>query len=119
MPPARASRSTAKISIRAQPTGSAAARQMFGISIAGVTIAASSMRVFDRRIAGSAPGTRPRPPTANASKKARHVGEARATSVDMRMCSLRRKATTAPSIASQRNRIEASSSDQTNGLRKT
>ena len=62
---------------------------------------------------------RPRPPTANASKNARQRGEARATSVAMRMCSLRRNATTAPSIASHRNRIEASSSDQVNGLWKT
>ena len=33
----------------------------------------------------------------------------------MRMCSPRRNATTAPSIASQRNRMEASSSDQISG----
>ena len=37
----------------------------------------------------------------------------------MRMCSPRRNATTAPSMASQRNRIEASSSDQTSGWWKT
>ena len=37
----------------------------------------------------------------------------------MRMCSPRRNATTAPSMASHRNRIEASSSDQTRGSWKT
>ncbi|MEY9398894.1 hypothetical protein ABIF79_005269 [Bradyrhizobium japonicum] len=37
----------------------------------------------------------------------------------MRMCSPRRSAITAPSIESQRNRIEASSSDQISGLWKT
>ena len=41
------------------------------------------------------------------------------TSAVMRMCSTRRSATTAPSIASHRNRIEASSSDQMNGRWKT
>ena len=37
------------------------------------------------------------------------------TNAVMRMCSLRRKATTAPRLASQRNSSEASSSDHTSG----
>ncbi len=41
------------------------------------------------------------------------------TAAVIRICSSRRNAMTAPSIASHRNRIEASSSDQTSGASKT
>ena len=51
------------------------------------------------------------------SRNARVDGLALATAAVMRMCSPRRNATPAPSIASHRNRIEASSSDQISGLR--
>ena len=43
------------------------------------------------------------------------AGFALATTAVIRMCSARRNATAAPSIASHRNRIDASSSDQING----
>ena len=107
-------RNPAKTSINAQPTGSADARQMLGTSSAGVTTAASSaaysiagQRISSRKPTASA--------TAKASKKVRSFGPASVTSIDIRMCSLRRNATTAPSMASHRNRMEASSSDQVNG----
>ena len=57
--------------------------------------------------------------TATVSRKARRGGEHIPTNAVMRMCSPRRKATTAPSIASHRNKMEASSSDQTSGRWKT
>jgi hypothetical protein len=52
---------------------------------------------------------------ASASSMARAEGSPFADSAVMRMCSPRRSATTAPSIDSHRNRIEASSSDHTSG----
>lgn len=52
---------------------------------------------------------------AKVSNSARVSGRSRATKAVMRMCSPRRSATTAPSIDSHRNRIEASSSDHTSG----
>ncbi len=54
-----------------------------------------------------------------ASAQARAAGRARLTNTVSRMCSPRRRATTAPSMASQRNIAEASSSDQVIGRRKT
>ena len=54
--------------------------------------------------------------TAKASKKSRRLWGNRRTSAVIRICSPRRNAITAPSIASQRNRIEASSSDQVSGV---
>ncbi|MCY1223063.1 hypothetical protein D9M72_351720 [compost metagenome] len=52
---------------------------------------------------------------ANASSMARVEGVTFCSSAVMRMCSPRRSATTAPSIESQRKRIDASSSDHTSG----
>ena len=52
---------------------------------------------------------------ARISMKARSRGAASDTRKPSRMCSLRRNAMTAPSIASHRNRMEASSSDQVSG----
>src|SRR5574337_283387 len=52
---------------------------------------------------------------ATVSRKARMPGEAISTNAVMRMCSPRRRATTAPSIASHRISMEASSSDHTRG----
>ncbi|MNV97711.1 hypothetical protein D3C71_1928690 [compost metagenome] len=52
---------------------------------------------------------------ASASSRPRVCGLTLLTSAVMRMCSPRRRATTAPSIDSQRKKIEASSSDQTSG----
>ena len=57
--------------------------------------------------------------TANTSRKARARGPSMPTMAVMRMCSPRWKAITEPSMASQRNRIAASSSDHTSGLWKT
>ena len=54
--------------------------------------------------------------TASASNRPRRGPEfANATSAVMRMCSPRRSAITAPSMASHRNRMEANSSDQVSG----
>ena len=52
---------------------------------------------------------------ASDSTHGRTVGDMRPTKVLSRMCSPRRSAITAPSIASHRNRIDASSSDQVSG----
>ena len=56
---------------------------------------------------------------ARVSMKARRYGGARDTRKPNRMCSTRRSAITAPSMASHRNRMEASSSDQVSGALKT
>ena len=56
---------------------------------------------------------------ARVSMKARSRGGARDTRKPSRMCSPRRSAMTAPSMASHRNRMEASSSDQVSGELKT
>ena len=69
------------------------------------------MMVMNRKASAAA--------TATTSRKARTGGDSMPTTAVMRMCSARRNATTAPSIASHRNRIEASSSDQMIGLWKT
>ncbi len=49
---------------------------------------------------------------ATTSSSARVAGDNSPTKAVIRICSLRRSATTDPSIASQRNSDEASSSDQ-------
>ena len=56
---------------------------------------------------------------ASVSSQPRQRGGASVTSTPSRMCSSRRSAITAPSIASQRNRMEASSSVQVSGRLKT
>ena len=96
------------------PTGSAAARQAFVISSAGVVMKVSSAA---NSKAGSMTSSRKARAAAIAttSRKARTEGETLPTRAVMRMCSPRWKATTAPSMASQRNSIEASSSDHTIG----
>src|SRR5450830_1529034 len=98
------------------PTGSAAARQELWISNAGVVMKYSSHAYSIDGIVKSSKKTKE---TLRAlyCRNERTIGGAIVTKVVIRMCSLRRKATTAPSIASQRNRIDASSSDQTSGLR--
>ena len=53
--------------------------------------------------------------SAAVSAHPRRSGERRDTSAVIRMCALFSNATTAPSIASHMNRIDASSSDQTSG----
>jgi hypothetical protein len=100
------------------PTGSAAARHAFGISRAGVVMNCSSTANSD---AGSSARIKKATLMANASasKKGRNAGSAMPTTAVMRMCSALRWATTAPSIASQRNSIDANSSDQKIGLWKT
>src|SRR4051812_15907445 len=112
--PTSARRSTADRIMKPMPTGSAAARQTFGISSAGVVIKLSSE-------ANSKAGSMTRSRKASAaqmattSRKARTGGETLPTRAVIRMCSPRWNATTAPSMASQRNSIEANSSDQTIG----
>ena len=113
-----ASRSTAETIIRPMPTGSAAARHEFGISRAGVVMKLSSDANSN---AGSTTMSRNAraATTATTSRNARTGGDTMPRSAVMRMCSPRWKASTDPSMASHRNRIEASSSDQTRGSRKT
>ncbi len=55
--------------------------------------------------------------TASSSVRRRHAGGSRATNPVKRMCSPRRRAMAAPSIASHRNTAPANSSDQTIGAR--
>ena len=56
---------------------------------------------------------------ASMSNVARVAAGSMPTTAVIRMCSSRRNAITAPSMASHKNKIEASSSDQTSGLSKT
>src|SRR5664280_1308641 len=114
----RSMRRIAKLAIRTMPTGSAAARQTFEISSAGVVMARSSAAYCHAGQITSARKAR-QAAIATASSTARGCGESRPTSAVMRMCSPRRSAVTAPSIASQRKRMDASSSDQTSGRCKT
>ena len=100
------------------PTGIAAARHEFAISSAGVVMKASSCAnshggpiTSTRNASGAAIAT-------HVEERA-HAGDAMPTNAVMRMCSPRRSAITAPSIASHRNRIDASSSDQTSGVCRT
>ncbi len=109
------SRRHATSSISPVPIGNAAARHEFAISSAGVVMKASSCAnstagpITSKRNASGAA-------IATTSRNARTPGDAMPTSAVMRMCSPRRNATTAPSIASHRNRMDASSSDQTSGV---
>ena len=108
----------ATISMRPRPIGRAAARQALLSSRAGVWTKVSSLA--NSKAGSSSRATKIRPATrATVSRKARRRGPLMATKAVMRMCSARRKATTAPSMASHRNRIEASSSDQMMGSRNT
>ena len=68
------------------PMGSADARQIFGISSAGVTTIISSMAYSIAGLSTSARNTTP-VTSENASKNALRAGRARLTSADMRMCS--------------------------------
>ena len=58
-------------------------------------------------------------PVANVSSNARDGAGSMPTAAVIRICSSRRKAMTAPSIASHKNSIEASSSDHTSGASNT
>ena len=98
----------------ARPTGSAAAFHVLGTSRAGrVTNISSSAysrlgwSMATRKMSGAA--------TARVSSTARFGRGSAPTRAVMRMCSPRWSATTEPSMASQMNRTEASSSDQTMG----
>ena len=96
------------------PTGSAAARHAFEISSAGVVMKRSSRRT-PAPARPPAPERRASAHTLIASNNARFCDDSLDSTAVMRMCSPRRSAMTAPSIASQMNSIEASSSDQTSG----
>ena len=112
--PTRASRTTATSSISAEPTGNAAARHEFDNSSAGVVMNDSSCA---KLIAGPITIARNAIGAAIAitSRKARTPGDAMPTSAVIRICSPRRNAITAPSMASHRNSMDASSSDHTSG----
>ncbi|MNI57008.1 hypothetical protein D3C73_1120410 [compost metagenome] len=114
----RKRRSKATTAISAMPTGMAAARQALLSSSAGVVMKCSSCAYS---MAGARISTRNASDAASAavSNCARRAGLTLLTRAVIRMCSPRRKATTAPSIDSHRNRMEASSSDHTSGLWKT
>ena len=106
--------STANTAINAMPIGSAAARHAFAISRAGVTMSASP-RAYSN--AGGKTSDRNSSGTTRAAVSAhtRPFVESPATSAVIRMCALFSNATTAPSIASHMNRIDASSSDHVSG----
>ncbi len=107
-------RASAAISISAAPTGNAAQRQPSGncnagvltgicrfmCSMAGVMISATKVQTVSALTASSQP---------------RHFSGKRVTIAVSRICAPRCKASTAPSMASQLNRIDASSSDQISG----
>ena len=110
----RNSRSTANMPISTTPTGSAAARQALEMSSAGVVMKRSSdaySQAGHATIARKASAAY----SAIASASRRRCGGSLDTIAVMRMCSPRRRATTAPSIASQMKSMEASSSDQISG----
>jgi hypothetical protein len=104
--------------MNAAPTGTAAARTVFGHDRAGVCTTHSSWAysvIGPIRIASIRQGAA----IASASAQACALGLQRETSAVVRMCVPRRSATAAPRLASQRNRIDASSSAQGMGLLKT
>ena len=116
--PWRARRSRPIAIMNALPTGTAAARTVFGHDSAGVWTTHSSRAysvIGPIRITSSRHGAAI--PSASAQALAR--GLQRDTSAVVRMCVPRRSATAAPRLASQRNRIDASSSAQGIGLLKT
>ena len=115
--PRQAQQPDARSSRRA-PTGTAAARTVFGHDSAGVCTTHSSCAysvIGPIRITSSRQGAA----IASASAQAWARGLQRDTSAVVRMCVPRRSATAAPRFASHRNRIEASSSAQGIGLLKT
>ena len=114
----RKSRRPQKAAIRATPTGSAKARHALEMPSAGVVIAASSTAYSHAGHAIMARNAR-QAAMAPASNTPLVAGESFPTTAVIRMCSPRRNATTAPSMASQRNRIAASSSDHSSGACRT
>ena len=104
--------------ISSAPMPIAATRSASWISSAGVTIIHWSMpySYAAGRIRSTNTMTISAP---SVSTHARRSGESALTNVVRRMCSPRRSAITAPSIASQRNSTDASSSDHVSGLLKT
>ena len=107
----------ASTSISAAPTGMPRRATMFGQPSAGVSmnalVARRSRSAGQQDRAGTAHGAGDAPARRRSACAARRA--AAPTTAVSRMCSPRRSASTAPSMASQRNRIEASSSDQTSG----
>ena len=105
---------TTNSAIRTSPAGIAADLQLDDISSVGVITIASSLTCS---IAAGSSMTMNASVTAsvNGSANARSAAGSRLTTVFMRKCSLRRIASAAPSMPSQRKMVEASSSDQTSG----
>jgi len=110
----RSRRRIANVPISAIPIGIAISRHRLEISSAGVVMSPSSAACCHAGHNTMARNAR-HAQVATASINARLPGDRRATTAVMRMCSPRRSATTEPNIASQRNSMEASSSDQTSG----
>ena len=105
--------------IKPVPTGSAAARQAL-VMLQGRRRDEQLLPVHSRRPAmRSEAGRSSAAPVANVSSIARAGAGSMPTTAVIRMCSSRRNAITAPSIASHRNRIDANSSDHTSGWSKT
>ncbi len=101
-------------SIRAKPAGSAAARHELAMPSDGISTNASSLA--NSHAGSSISDTKASPPTiattcSTAAVRGRHIP----TTAVIRMCSARRSAITAPSMASQMNSMPASSSVQTSG----
>ena len=105
---------TTNSAMRTSPAGIAADRQLDDISSVGVMTMASALTCS---IAAGSSMTMNASVTAsvNGSAKARSVPGRRLTTVFMRRFSLRLIASAAPSMASHRKIVEASSSDQTSG----
>jgi hypothetical protein len=107
-------RSSASTIIRTRPTGIASVRQVIETSSVGVMTMCSSStwvieggRIITRKARLAA--------SAIASNWRCAAGDSLFTKVVMRRFSPRRNASALPSTASQRNRMEASSSDHTSG----
>ena len=110
----RIRRSRQLASISSTPTGIAPARTMFDSPSAGVSMKYSSAAYSAASGSSTARNTAG---TTSASTSAYSAarGERWLTTAVSRMCCMRCSATTEPSMASHRNRIEASSSLHTKG----
>ena len=105
---------TASSAIKAEPTGSAATRKTLDTLVAGRMFTVSSWANcskgstrMQRKLAVT--------PSAIVSTKPRHPSGSALTTAVMRMCSPLCRATTEPSIASQRKSMDATSSDHISG----
>ena len=113
--PASSSRTRPIRVMIANPTGSAAARQASEICMAGVVTGISS--TANSQAEGRIMRRKARAATVATTSSANRLGgDSMPTNAVMRMCSARCSAIADPNIASQRNSVDASSSDQMIGL---